>query len=124
MRLTHWPDTARSPEAGVRDPLLIITVRVPQPRTVMDRWMFGLYGPLPPVERRMFGDPALNEHIDRVMASLPADKRGAKINVGFDEGGVQGVLVVRLNKDWTIKGGVMREKGGRWSGEVGAEWSF
>lgn len=118
MVYTHFTDTARSPEAGVRDPLAINTFHRPGPPR-----MFGL---LPPkeVSRRIFGDQALNEHIDRVMASLPADKRGAKINIGFDEGGVQGVLVVRLNKDWTIRGGVQREKGGRWSGEVGAEWSF
>jgi hypothetical protein len=87
--------------------------------------LLGFIGPTPPLAyRRIFSDEALQAEIDRVTASLPADKRAAKINFGFYDGGVQGVIVVKPGKDWTIQGGVLRDKGGVWSGQVSAEWTF
>jgi len=116
MATPRWPDVPRRLEPGLE----IVTVHEPQPRR-----MLGLLGPLPAPERRIFADGALNSEIDRVMASLPDDKRGAKINVRRAENGdVQGVLVIRLNQAWSIQGGIQHEKGGMWSSDVGAEWSF
>jgi hypothetical protein len=117
---THWPESILPEHGTITDDPLIISVRMPWG----PRRLFGLVGP-PQVERRIFGDPELNAHIDRVMGSLPSDKRGAKINVGrAGDGSIQGVIVVRLNESWSIQGGVQRETGGVWSGQVSAEWTF
>jgi hypothetical protein len=115
---THWPADAARPEPNLE----IVTTFMPARRPF---WAAFTGPTVPPVERRIFGDQALNEQIDRVMASLPADKRGAKINVRRDEDGtVSGVLVVKLGSAWSIQGGIQREKGGTWSVEGGAEWTF
>lgn len=113
---TRWPEAAARWEPNLE----IIDYHLPATRPF---WRALLMGPDAPIVRR-FSDQALNDSIDAVMASLPADKRGAKINVGFKDGDVLGVLVVRLNKEWSIQGGIQREKGGALTWQAGAEWSF
>jgi len=95
------------------NPFEIIAVREPQPRR-----MFGLLA-MPPAERRIFSDAALQASIDAVANSLPADARAFEAEIGYDrEHGVAGVAVYKTASGWSLMGGVYYNQGD-FGGKVG-----
>ena len=76
---------------------------------------------LPTVRR--FSDSALQAQVDKVLAGLPADRKAAELQVGFDQQGVQVVGVVKLDHGWSLLGGVSYDYGGAWGGQVSVRWA-
>jgi len=79
--------------------------------------------PSPPL--RVFSDEHLQASIDKVLNSLPADRKAAEVNVGFDERGVAVIGVFKTANGWSVLGGVSWDRGGAWGGQVSVrkEWS-
>jgi len=86
---------------------------------------FGLLGAPEPPSVRRFSDEALQAQVDRVLASLPADKRAVEVEVGGEKRGdetvVAGIVAVRLSAGWSLRGQVNWEPG-VWGGRVAARW--
>jgi hypothetical protein len=72
---------------------------------------------------RRFDDSAVQAAVDRVLASLPDDKRAAVLEVGADEMGVQAVAAVKLDGGWSLMGVLERRYSGEWSGFARVRWS-
>ena len=84
---------------------------------------YGLLGAPEPPSVRRFSDEALAAAVDKVLASLPADKRAAELEVGADQNGVAAVVAVRLSAGWSIRGGVYYTSGREWGGKVSIRWT-
>jgi len=80
-------------------------------------------GIIPAETVRRFADPQLQEQIDRLFAGLPADRKAAELEVGFDQRGVAVVGAVRLSAGWSLLGGVSWDTDRSWGGKVGIKWS-
>ena len=71
---------------------------------------------------RRFDDAALSAQLDRVLASLPDDRRAAAVDVGVDKDGIIAVAVVKLEKGWSVMGGIDKRFGGEWTGKAQLRW--
>jgi hypothetical protein len=82
---------------------------------------FGLLSISTPTLRR-FSDEALQAQVDKVLAGLDPERRGAELEVGVDSQGVALVVAVRLTHGWSIRGGISYDPGATWGGKVGIRW--
>lgn len=70
-----------------------------------------------------FADPAIQAQIDRAIASLPPDKKGAVIVHG-DLNGVNGTVVGKIGDHWTIDAGASYSWAGQFAGEAQVAYSW
>jgi hypothetical protein len=72
---------------------------------------------------RRFADAEVQAAVDRALAQIPPDKRGAVLEVGADLDGVQAVAAVRLDGGWSLMGVLERRFSGEWYGFARVRWA-
>ena len=51
---------------------------------------------------RRFGVQDIQKHIDSALAAVPAEKKGAILDVDMGPGGVRAVVAARLDGGWSV----------------------
>ena len=83
--------------------------------------------PIPPIVQvgdiRRFSDNALQDEVDKVLASLPEDHIAVALRVGGDAQGIVLAGAVRLGAGWSLMGQLEHRTAGTWDWKVGLQWS-
>lgn len=71
-----------------------------------------------------FSDQALQASIDKVLATMPEDRKALELEIDGDAKGVHVVGVFKTPDGWSVLGGVSYDKGASWGGQIAVrkEW--